>query len=354
MLKTQKNLDLEEIRKGFEMFDIDQTGKISPSELLETFDAMNLKNKNPFIYNLISSLSADNEEVSIDELISYVDEKLSDSQSQEGLNLIFDSLCEPNEDTLTLSTLPHIAKISEDNISEKELRYLIERAQMGGEEINFNDFCQIVKENNDNEEGKNGMSGNSKYEERGSQPPQQIYRKKASNKIPNENNKMNNINKKNIRNENIVKNVEDKRNNIYDIDDISEKKSKRNQRISSNKNNNIIIKSNDNDIKKNNRDNTLKGVNKVEKEENNILDNKTPNKNNNIKKKDEDEDENDDEDDKKKENGNIIQSANKESENEEDENGMESVNQSINQSINKFLEKKLKMKVLKIKKYLKI
>ena len=42
---------------------------------------------------------------------------------------------------------------------------------MGGEEINFNDFCQIVKENNDNEEGKNGMSGNSKYEERENQPP---------------------------------------------------------------------------------------------------------------------------------------------------------------------------------------
>jgi len=111
MLKTQKKLDLEEIIKGFEMFDIDQTGKISPSELLETFDAMNLKNKNPFIFYLISSLNADNEEVSIDELISYIDAKLSDSQSQEGLNLIFDSLCEPNEDTLTLSTLPHIAKI---------------------------------------------------------------------------------------------------------------------------------------------------------------------------------------------------------------------------------------------------
>ena len=91
MLKTQKKLDLEEIIKGFEMFDIDQTGKISPSELLETFDAMNLKNKNPFIFYLISSLNADNEEVSIDELISYKDEKLSDSQSQEGLNLIFDS-----------------------------------------------------------------------------------------------------------------------------------------------------------------------------------------------------------------------------------------------------------------------
>ena len=57
MIETPKNLDLEEIRKGFEMFDVDQKGRISPSELLEAFDAMNLKAKNPFIYNLISSLS---------------------------------------------------------------------------------------------------------------------------------------------------------------------------------------------------------------------------------------------------------------------------------------------------------
>ena len=155
MLQAPKNLDLEQIRKGFEMFDIDQTGKISPSELLEAYDAMNLKDKNPFIYNLISSLSEDREEVAIDELVSYIDEKLSDSQSQEGLNLIFDSLCEPNEESLTLGNLPLISRESEDKLSEKELRYLIERAQMGGEEINFEEFYQIIKENSENDNNKN-------------------------------------------------------------------------------------------------------------------------------------------------------------------------------------------------------
>ena len=57
MSETQNNIDLEEIRQGFEIFDVNKTGFISPSELLETFDAMNLKNKNPFIYNIINSLT---------------------------------------------------------------------------------------------------------------------------------------------------------------------------------------------------------------------------------------------------------------------------------------------------------
>ena len=212
MIETPKNLDLEEIRKGFEMFDVDQTGKISPAELLEAYDAMNLKDKNPFIYGLISSLSEEYDEITIDELISYIDEKLSDSQSQQGLNLIFDSLCEPNDETLTLSSLPHIARISEDNITEKELRYLIEKAQIGGEEINFDEFYQIIQENSDmsNSNNKNGREGGLKLSTGGksnTQQKQQVYRKKASNRPSIDNNNTNN--KKKIRNENLVKNAED-------------------------------------------------------------------------------------------------------------------------------------------------
>ena len=289
MLKTENTVDLEEIRKGFEMFDVEQAGKISLSELIETYDAMNLKNKNPFIYNLISSLSEENDEVSIDELISCIDEKLSDSHSREGLNLIFDSLCEPNEDTLTLSTLPPIAKL-EDKLTEKELRYLIERAQMGGEEINFDEFFQIISENNPNEGDNNGMPG-SKFQGRGNQPSQQVYRKKASNKNSNENSKINTINNKTkIKNENVEKNSEDIKSKIYDADDINEKKSKRNQRISSNNNSNKKMNYNENnntkDLKKNDR-NRFNKESSEEKEDKNISGKKSANKT--IKDDDEDE-----------------------------------------------------------------
>ena len=56
--RTTEEDDLEEIRKGFEMFDVDGRGEIDPSELLEAMDAMNIKEKNPFIYEIIESLNA--------------------------------------------------------------------------------------------------------------------------------------------------------------------------------------------------------------------------------------------------------------------------------------------------------
>ena len=59
--RTTEEDDLEEIRKGFEMFDVEGTGIINPAELLEAMDSMNIKDKNPFIYEIIESLNSEKE-----------------------------------------------------------------------------------------------------------------------------------------------------------------------------------------------------------------------------------------------------------------------------------------------------
>ena len=161
MSETQNNIDLEEIRQGFEIFDVNKTGYISPLELLETFDAMNLKKKDPFIYNIIHSLTKSKKysnQISIDELISFIDSKLN-SNSKKGINLIFNSLCEPNNNYLSLSSLSQIARESDDILTEKELRSLIQKAEMGGEDIDLDEFIKILAD------GKNLEDDNESEEE---------------------------------------------------------------------------------------------------------------------------------------------------------------------------------------------
>ena len=51
-----KEFDLDEIREGLEMFDVENKGIINPLELKQTMEEMNLKEKNPFMYEMISSL----------------------------------------------------------------------------------------------------------------------------------------------------------------------------------------------------------------------------------------------------------------------------------------------------------
>ena len=51
-MSNSKELDIDLIKEGFEMFDIENKGIIDPFELKETIEEMNLKEKNIFYMNL--------------------------------------------------------------------------------------------------------------------------------------------------------------------------------------------------------------------------------------------------------------------------------------------------------------
>ena len=148
--RTTEEDDLEEIRKGFEMFDVDKTGVINPEELLEVMDSMNLKEKNPFIYELIESLNSEKEfrkkgGVTLEELVNYVYSKVDDTESNIGIRQIFDVINDRDTDTVQMSTFYTLARDYGDQLSEDEIRYLLEKTQMGGEDLNFDEFYTIMK-----------------------------------------------------------------------------------------------------------------------------------------------------------------------------------------------------------------
>ena len=148
--RTTEEDDLEEIRKGFEMFDVDGTGIINPAELLEVMDSMNIKEKNPFIYEIIESLSSEREfrkqgGVKLEDLVNYVYNKVNDTETNVGIRQIFDVINDRDTDTVSMSTFHTLAKEYGDQLSEDEIRYLLEKTQMGGEDLTFDEFYTIMK-----------------------------------------------------------------------------------------------------------------------------------------------------------------------------------------------------------------
>ena len=186
--RTTEEDDLEEIRKGFEMFDVNGTGIIDPEELLEVMDSMNLKEKNPFIYEIIESLSSEKEYkkkggVSLEDLVSYVYNKVNDPETNQGIRQIYDVINDRDTDTVSLSTFYTLAKDYGDKFTEDEIRYLLEKTQMGGEELNFDEFYTIMKNakrsNYDNNSINNISSNRSSYRNK----KKEVYVKKGSNNI---------------------------------------------------------------------------------------------------------------------------------------------------------------------------
>ena len=180
--KTTEEDDLEEIRKGFEKFDVNGTGIINPSELLEAMDAMNIKEKNPFIYEIIESLNSEKDikkkgGVNLDELVSYVYQKVNDTETNMGLRQIHEVINDRDTDTISMSTFYDLARKYGDKLTEDELRMLLEKTQMGGNDLTFDEFYTIMKGS-----GKDNSSMNmSRSSFRNKNNNSEVYVRKSNN-----------------------------------------------------------------------------------------------------------------------------------------------------------------------------
>ena len=193
--KSSEEDDLEEIRKGFEKFDVNGTGIINPSELLEAMDAMNIKEKNPFIYEIIESLNSEKDikkkgGVNLDDLVSYVYQKVNDTETNMGLRQIHDVINDRDTDTISMTTFYDLARKYGDQLNEDELRMLLEKTQMGGTDLTFDEFYTIMKGS-----GKDNSSMNmsrSSFRNKNNNNNEVYVRKSNNNSNINDNNIMNN------------------------------------------------------------------------------------------------------------------------------------------------------------------
>ena len=167
MLKS-KELDLELIKEGFEMFDVENKGIINPSELKEALEDMNLKEKNLFMFELFSSLCSNQEikskgGITLDEFINFFIEKVSDTESRKGIKDIFNTFSDV-DDKIQMPTFYQTAKEFGDEDNYVEIKRLVEMSKTGGKELNFEEFYNIMKDN-DEKKKKNYYYQNYTYQD---------------------------------------------------------------------------------------------------------------------------------------------------------------------------------------------
>jgi len=163
-LQYYQNDDLNEIIKGFEMFDVENKGQIDPLELKETMEEMNLIDKNPFIYELISSLCSYKNiktkgGLTPEEFISFLQEKINDVESQEGIKRIFDVFSDL-DNKIPMPTFYKTAREVGDEEGGLEIKDLVEKSKTGGKEFDFDEFYEIMKDNNYNQYSYKYISNN--------------------------------------------------------------------------------------------------------------------------------------------------------------------------------------------------
>lgn len=140
-----------EIRNGFEAFEPGNNGRVETKKISDFNKAMNAKKKYPFIYNSINSLTAQKREeneddISVDEYISFFDDELSDSKTKEGQKNLFSVFCDDNPNSFSWTKFALTARELGDNEMANKLLKLIEQSKVYIKDINFKEFASILNE----------------------------------------------------------------------------------------------------------------------------------------------------------------------------------------------------------------
>ena len=148
-MTDSKEFDLDLIREGLEMFDVENKGLIDPVELKQTLEEINLKDKNPFMYEFISSLCSKKDikkkgGLTFDEFINFFTEKLSDNESKKGIKNIFNIFSDV-DNKIQMPSFYQIGKEIGDEDNYMEIKNLVEISKTGGRELNFDEFYNIMK-----------------------------------------------------------------------------------------------------------------------------------------------------------------------------------------------------------------
>lgn len=216
---NSKEPDLDLIKEGFEMFDVENKGKIAPLELKETLEEMNLKEKNMFFYEFISFLCTNKEikfkgGITLDEFINYFIEYTSTPETKKGIKDIF-KIFSDIDDKIPMPSFYQISKEIGDEDNYNEIKHLIEMSKTGGKELNFDEFYDIMNNINKNKRkyyyqnytyqghNKNKMGQNNRYnniEEKEIKSSNEFkrYHRKYRGQKSNEFNKSDNLDDKNL------------------------------------------------------------------------------------------------------------------------------------------------------------
>ena len=142
----------EAIKKAFELFDQNGTGKIDPKEIKLAMQSIGYDEKNPLMYQLVSELDTPlyNKKggVSFNDFCQTVNNRVPERETTEDLRKVYNLfLDEPNAKTTTLASIKRVADELGENYEEAELNAMLQKASKSGPNLTFDDFVDIMAGN---------------------------------------------------------------------------------------------------------------------------------------------------------------------------------------------------------------
>ena len=139
--------ELNSVRKLFRLFQ-DRNGTIDPHEVLASMQTLKLNEKNPVVYEIFEEFDTpenSRNRLDYDEFVDLLNEKLADRDSQKALSRIYELfLGDSQGGTLTFEAIKKVSQDIGEEMSDSQIRELLERAGQNGKELTYDEFCAVM------------------------------------------------------------------------------------------------------------------------------------------------------------------------------------------------------------------
>ena len=139
--------ELGAVNKMFRLFQ-DRDGTIDPHDVITSMQTLGLNEKSPVIYELFEEFDTpENSKNRLDyeEFVDLLSQKLSDKDSQKSIERFYEAfLTNTNKDTIDFDVLKKVAQDVGDDITDEQIRKLLERCAQNGKDMTFEEFYDVM------------------------------------------------------------------------------------------------------------------------------------------------------------------------------------------------------------------
>ena len=145
-----------EIKSNFKSYNNNTKESIQTKNFNDILNVINSNKKNKFINDSIKSLISlkqeeNDDNISPEEYISYIETKLDNNEKNEGLKNIFNALCDNNKEKISWNSLPRIAEELGDDEISNNLMNVIKQSKLYFKDLNYEEFLEIMNSESDEE-----------------------------------------------------------------------------------------------------------------------------------------------------------------------------------------------------------
>ena len=139
--------ELGAVKKMFRLFQ-DRDGTIDPHDVITSMQTLRLNEKSPVIYELFEEFDTpENSKNRLDyeEFVDLLSQKLGDKDSQKSIERFYEAfLTNTNKDTIDFDVLKKVAQDVGDDITDEQIRKLLERCAQNGKDMTFEEFYDVM------------------------------------------------------------------------------------------------------------------------------------------------------------------------------------------------------------------